>query len=154
MNNNDRLPSLPARRAKTKSAAKTPPVARERFTKAESAKIKKEIAARIVEIFGDNDADIARRCLTTGATIAKYTKGERIPTGEILLQMRRVAGVNIHWLLTGEGRRYVVEDVKTHLTDAETDLIGELAQASGRDFIGMLTALAAAMAGAQKRLEK
>lgn len=105
---NDRLPidriknqtSLPPPTANTS--------AQERFPEAELAQIRKEVAQRLRQAFDHaNNAEIARRCKTTDATIKLYTDGERLPIPEILLQIRRVTNINLHWLLTGEGSRYV-----------------------------------------------
>ncbi len=40
----------------------------------------------------------------TKDTIGKYERGERRPEAEVLARMREVLGIDINWLLTGEGQ--------------------------------------------------
>jgi transcriptional regulator with XRE-family HTH domain len=43
--------------------------------------------------------------LTTGA-IGKYERGERRPEAEVLARLRETLGVDINWLLTGQGAMF------------------------------------------------
>lgn len=108
-------------------------LARERFTGAEMADIRRDFSMRLASIFPDaNTGDVARRLYTTYATVRPYERGERLPIAEMLLQIHRVTGVNIHWLLTGDGpRRVEGED----LFDLDTeDRIREVAGRRGISF--------------------
>lgn len=50
------------------------------------------------------------------ATIQNYENGERSPTAEYLAKYYKFFGVNLHWLLTGNGmahyQEWIAEDVK------------------------------------------
>lgn len=70
--------------------------------------IKQGFAVRLREAFGGaTNAEIARRIKATDATVKYYVDGSRLPTFENLLQISRVTGVNLHWLMTGRGPRAV-----------------------------------------------
>lgn len=126
----DRLPvgyrtSLPVSETKT--------AAQERFTDAQMAEIKRGFAQRLRIAFDEaNNAEIARRCRTTDTTIKLYTDGERLPIPEMLLQITRVTGVNLHWLLTGEGTRR--KDFGNLFTEEEERLISGMAKKRGMTF--------------------
>lgn len=85
---------------------------------------------RLASLFpGSNDGDIARRLHTTYATVRLYTRGDRLPIAEMLLHIQRVTGVNVHWLLTGDGPRRVEGE---NLFDLEMeDRIREIADRRG-----------------------
>lgn len=81
----------------------------------------------------DNNASIARRLGTTDATIKNYTDGKYLPVAEMLLRITVVTGINLHWLLTGEGPRRVERDPFL-FSPGEEELIRGMARASGRTF--------------------
>ena len=47
--------------------------------------------------------EFAARLGISKSTIGKYERGERSPESDILARMRSVLGIDINWLLTGEG---------------------------------------------------
>ena len=49
-------------------------------------------------------AEIARQLGITGPAVKNYLIG-RIPPAETLLQVQKLTGCSLHWLLTGEGPR-------------------------------------------------
>lgn len=103
------------------------PVADERFAEEEMAEIMRGFARRLREAFdGATNADIARRCITTSATIKLYAEGKRLPIAEMLLQMTRTTGVNIHWLLTGRGSRRV--EIANVFSEEEEERIRQFAR--------------------------
>lgn len=117
-----------------KPAERSRPVASERFSDDEMSDIRAGFAKRLREAFdGMSQADIARRCKTTDATIKIYMDGDRLPIAEMLLQIHRVTGINIQWLLTGKGPRRV-ERVNEMFTEEEEGEIRELAANAGRTF--------------------
>ncbi|MDX9924084.1 MAG: hypothetical protein RBS48_04920 [Ignavibacteriaceae bacterium] len=54
------------------------------------------------DIFGNNNSKFARQLQMTPQAFKKYMDGERAPGTEILLKLYKI-GVNINWLLTGDG---------------------------------------------------
>ncbi len=110
-----------------------------------------EFAHRLRESF-DNvlNSEIARRINSTDATIKAYTDGDHLPTPDILLRITRATGVNLHWLLTGNGSRRV--ETKALFTEIEEAKIYELARKAGRTFEEELRALALASIETIKRV--
>ena len=109
------------------SSSRPRPVADQRFSDDEMTQIKRGFARRLYEAF-DNaiPAEIARRCYTTSATVKLYVEGKRLPIAEMLLQMSRATGINIHWLLTGRGSRRV--ETSNVFSDEEEARIREFAR--------------------------
>jgi transcriptional regulator with XRE-family HTH domain len=136
----DRLPSLVHDRGETRR-----PVAEERFSEAEMDDIKRGFARRLRTAFDEaTNAEIARRCHTTSTTVKLYAEAQRLPIAEMLLQITRVTGINIHWLLTGRGSRRVEhEDM---FSEEEESRIRELAARHGRTFDDMVRSLTLAAA--------
>lgn len=149
---------LPLSRIKTKPefpVDKSNPQAQERFTAEEFSEIKQVVADRIRQAFGGaSNAEIARRCLTTNATIKTYTDGDRLPIAELLLQMHRATGVSLDWLLLGKGQKFIIEKVREHFEDEDLERIEDLANLSGRKIPEMIAALAKAQLAGLKVLEK
>jgi transcriptional regulator with XRE-family HTH domain len=56
-----------------------------------------------------SNAEIARKLGVSEPAIGNYVKG-RIPDADKLLQISTLTGCNLHWLLTGEGRRLAEPD--------------------------------------------
>ena len=130
---------------------KTRPAAKERFTEGEMDEIRHGFAKRLKEAFNHaNNAEIARRCKTTDATIKFWMDGDRMPTAEMFLQIHQATGVNIHWLLTGKGQRKV--EFSNVFTEAEEAEIGELARERGKSFNEMVRNLATGAADLVKKL--
>ena len=61
-------------------------------------------ATRLKLMIGKNPASrFARKCGLNEGTLRKYLMGEATPGVDKLLRIAQVAGVNLHWLVTGEG---------------------------------------------------
>ncbi|CAN5354891.1 hypothetical protein BH10ACI2_BH10ACI2_00260 [soil metagenome] len=100
-----------------------------------------DFASRLRDAFDlAPNATIARRLSTSDATVKKYLDGERLPIPEMLLEITRVTGINLHWLLTGEGARRVGKSDDLFSED-ERNAIRELATRSGRSFEDQVVAL-------------
>ncbi|MGE3953541.1 MAG: helix-turn-helix domain-containing protein, partial [Pyrinomonadaceae bacterium] len=78
-----------------------------------------------------SNAEIARRCETSDSTIKAYFEG-RLPTAEMLLRIHRTTGINLHWLLTGNGPRRVDGQDERIFAEMEEKEIRAAAKASGR----------------------
>lgn len=64
---------------------------------------------RLREAFeGVSNAEIARRLKRSEPAIKNYIDG-RIPTADGLVSIAHLTGCSVHWLLTGEGPKYVVD---------------------------------------------
>lgn len=57
-------------------------------------------------LFDGNMSELARRLEMKPQALTKYTKGESMPGGLILIRLYKI-GVNINWFLTGEGQRFL-----------------------------------------------
>ncbi len=92
-------------RTEESNAATSPPVlygkTRQQLTE--------EVAGRIVEIFGTNEAAAARRLNTVTATVKTYTDKKRIPATEMLIRIVEATGVSLDWLLLGKGEKFSME---------------------------------------------
>jgi hypothetical protein len=149
---NQRLPIDRLKQTSLPSSAddeKTRPTAQERFTGAEMDEIREGFAKRLKTAFNHaNNAEIARRCKTTDATVKFWLEG-RLPSAEFFIQIHQATGVNIHWLLTGKGQRRV--EFGDVFTEAEEAAINELASDRGKSFNEMVRKLAT---GAVELLKK
>ena len=105
-----------------------------RFSAGNNTQTKLAIARRLREAFdGASNAELARRLSTSDAAIKNYMDGARFPAIEILLETARITGINLHWLMTGDGPKRVLKtgDLFSEHQEAQ---ITELAARSGRTF--------------------
>ena len=73
-----------------------------------------DIAGRIIEAFAFQSAsEIAFLLETNRKTVQSFNEGKEFPSTEILLSIHKLIGVSIHWLVTGEGTKYL--NSKEHL---------------------------------------
>ncbi len=90
------------------------------------------LAGRLREAFnGATNAEIARRLDTPDATLKFWMDGDRLPSIEMLLRINRVTGVNLHWLIKGEGSNRVGKAAAMFSKEEETS-IRAMAARSGR----------------------
>lgn len=67
-----------------------------------------EIGRRLMEIFGNQAiSNITFRLKSTSHEINDVLDGRTLPSCELLLGIKKLTGVSIDWLLTGEGPKYV-----------------------------------------------
>lgn len=81
---------------------------------------------------GATNAEIARRIGALSGTVRPYLEGDRLPAPEILLKITLATGVNLHWLLTGEGSRRV--ETENTFTEAEEKDIQKYARENSLTF--------------------
>jgi phage repressor protein C with HTH and peptisase S24 domain len=67
---------------------------------------------RLLEIYGLSDIHGVGRLLATAsgfteATVSKWRRGDSKPSADNLCVIAKSTGVSIHWLLTGEGEKFV-----------------------------------------------
>ena len=94
---------------------------------------KKGLPDRLRQAFdGATNAEVARRIDAVSGTVKPYFDGLRIPAPEILLKIARATGVNIHWLLTGEGSRRV--ETRNTFSEIEEAKIQEFARENDLTF--------------------
>ena len=152
--NNSRLPldhlnptSLPASNSSDRARTNAPA----RFSEFEMQNIRQAFAKRFRIAFRQaSNAEIARRIKINPATVKLYVDGDRLPIPEILLQINLITGVNMHWLLTGEGERFVRRE-RIFSTEEETR-IDALAKKSGKNFDEMVNSLTMAMIEAVEKV--
>jgi len=81
------------------------------FSKQELLPIGLEIGQRILELFGYREISIiVYRLKTTSNELNAVVDGERMPSAELLLGIRKATGASIDWLLTGEGQKYAAQN--------------------------------------------
>lgn len=106
--------------------------------------MREEFARRLKFAFDDaSNAEIARRLKTTDSTVKYYTDGARLPVFEMLVQIGRVTGCNLHWLLTGNGPKRAEKEVAM-FSDDEEKKIKILASKAGRSFESQVKVLTVA----------
>lgn len=106
----------------------------EKYSEDEILLIRESFAVRLKTAFDRaSNAEIARRLKTTDATIKNYTDATRLPTFEMLLQISRVTGVNLHWLMTGDGPQRITRTPKI-FSDQEESELRAAAAAAGRTY--------------------
>lgn len=102
-----------------------------------------EFSLRFNEIFPNlKPAEIARRLQTSDSVVKNYLEAKRLPTAKMLRRITDSTGVNLHWLLTGEGNRQV--EKKNTFSEAEENEIHLLAEEKGVSFDEMKRRLTAA----------
>lgn len=71
-----------------------------------------ELFNRIVEAFGtDNGAEIGRKLKLSKNLVYRWRDGLGLPTSETLLDIFECTGVSLHWLMLGEGEKYLGQSV-------------------------------------------
>jgi hypothetical protein len=88
----------------------------------------------LVELLaGGKHTVFAKRCGIPPGSFQAYIKGERVPPTEHLIKMNTVFGINVHWLLVGEGEPFaesgtqgkiVVFDPVFQLLNEEVERVG------------------------------
>jgi len=69
-----------------------------------------EFITRLQEVCGtDNMAEISRLTDIPYNTIKNYVGG-RMPSAEVLVQIRKTTNVNLNWLLTGDGEMFLEKE--------------------------------------------
>ncbi len=105
-----------------------------RYLDGELEEIRSAFVPRLRQAFDDaSNAEIARRLNTSDATIKNYMDAKRLPLAEMLIEIARVTGINLHWLLTGQGPQRV-EKGSELLTPEENKQILALARRAGRTY--------------------
>ncbi len=67
-----------------------------------------DIGRRILEVFGyQRIPTIVFRLKSTAAEINSIVNGESLPSPELLIGIRKITGVSIDWILTGDGPKFV-----------------------------------------------
>lgn len=115
--------------------------ASERFSSDKLAETRRGIAGRLRDAFdGATNAEIARRLGTSDTAVKNYMDAARFPAPEMLLEISRVTGSNLHWLMTGVGPKRITR--AGDLFDGFQDqAIRELAARSGRSFEDQVKAI-------------
>lgn len=80
-----------------------------------------------------SNAEIARRIGTTDATVKAYTDEKNLPVAEMLVRITQASGINLHWLLTGDGPERITK-IQPVFSQAEEDVIRKMAVEGGRSY--------------------
>ncbi len=94
--------------AKSDTLCMTTEKAQELFCQEELGQIKNNIGKRIIEAFEyKTHSEIASLMKTSCKTLTSNIEGQQIPPTEMLLCIHKLTGVSIHWLITGQGTKYI-----------------------------------------------
>lgn len=102
---------------------------------------KTELGKRLREVrlaLGDPLRDDAARKLgVSKSSIANYERGERVPDASVLETYRRKYGVDINWLLTGDGKMFQrgFNSVSEHFERVRDGELQEVIEYEGRGFL-------------------
>lgn len=105
---------------------------------------------RLKQVFGDvQNQEIAERLGVSKSAITAYLRGSTMPTAGSLVEIAGMTGCNIHWLLTGEGPRWVA-----HATEGSaggfrprTIMVGNLEGGTGKSVTAVFLAMSLARKG-------
>ncbi|GAB4186001.1 MAG: hypothetical protein Tsb002_10100 [Wenzhouxiangellaceae bacterium] len=83
-----------------------------------------QLGVRILQLRSGITQEVyARRLGVHVNTLARYERGERLPDAGFLLRLA-ATGVNIHWVLTGKGGRYVSDPPANLIRDGDASAAG------------------------------
>lgn len=90
-------------------------------------------AQRILELLEKHETypSLARRIGVDSKTLRAYLRGESGASVDVVAKAVRVGGVNAHWLLTGEGPRYMDTSPSMETAESEPLLVSALEKARG-----------------------
>ena len=83
---------------------------------------------------GWNQAELARRIQVSASAVGMYEQGRREPSADTLVQLARVLGVSVDYLLTGTPGAEETEDLEAMLRDRITSADRRLEQRTSRPF--------------------
>lgn len=85
---------------------------------------KSDFGQRLKEAFGNaTNAVIGNKIGVSEGAVGFYVRG-RVPDSEILVKIADVTNCNLHWLLTGEGKQSLSDQLD--LNEALRDMIREI----------------------------
>ena len=77
-----------------------------------------DIGLRVQEAFDyDSVPDIAVSLKSSTDDVGSLVEGRALPTAALLLSIRKLTGVSVDWLLTGEGPKFVAGPVVNRYTN-------------------------------------
>jgi len=100
--------------------------------------LKKELNERLKELrqIGNlSQEEMAKILEITLQTYNRYEKGHRIPDAEILNRLVQSFGVNLNWLITGEGEMFIHKDTSPPQENAKEVLSLSNSEYIGEDYI-------------------
>ena len=83
---------------------------------------------------GWNQAELAQRLRISPSAVGMYEQGRREPSADTLVEMARVLGVSVDYLLTGAPRPQETESLETMLRDRITSADRRQEQRTDRPF--------------------
>jgi transcriptional regulator with XRE-family HTH domain len=104
--------------------------------------MKKEIGQRLKLVREKKDlsqADLGDKLGIQYQHVSKYERGESVPTWEYLIKLNEIYGVNINWLLTGNGIPFlsgeypIIEDTEKQTIRDKDSTIDEIVAVLEKD---------------------
>ena len=83
---------------------------------------------------GWNQAELAQRLRISPSAVGMYEQGRREPSADMLVQIARVLGVSVDYLLTGASGREETESLENMLRDRITSADRRMEQRVNRPF--------------------
>ncbi|MDG6235424.1 helix-turn-helix domain-containing protein [Glaesserella parasuis] len=106
----------------------------------------------IVEHFGGSIAKFSERSGINYRSVQNYMRGEREPNSEAYLKFAQL-GININWLLTGQGEMFIGGTPESTLTQKEQTLLEDYRESNeqGKEAIEKTASALAGKATFQQR---
>lgn len=106
----------------------------------------------IIEQLGGSIAKFSERSGINYRSVQNYMRGDREPNSEAYLKFAQL-GININWLLTGEGQMFVGGSSINHLTQQEQALLEDYRESNeqGKEAIEKTASALAAKINPQHR---
>jgi len=85
-------------------------------------KVAPGVGERIASLLKDDQtlSDLASALEVPSGTLGNYVRGEREPSFEFLVRLRRLTGIDVNWLITGEGEARIDPDSPAARADRTT----------------------------------
>ena len=98
---------MPQLRPEDKRMCETSEKGERLFSDDEILPVNLEIGRRLMEVFGNQEiSNITFRLKSTAREINNILDGRELPSCKLLLGIRKLTGVSVDWLLTGEGPKF------------------------------------------------
>lgn len=93
-----------------------------------------EFYQRLVELFGtENSAEIARQLQLERQSVYRWRDGKNDPSLDTLYLINQLTGASLHWLLTGQGPKYVSNFSATAIPLDDEEMIAVIQFAADSD---------------------
>ena len=90
---------------------------------------KEELIIRLLDVFNvKENKGLAVKFGVKPSTITSWKNGDNSPQYENILQKNELSGINLHWLLTGEGEKFLKDVQAKSPQDRRYEDIGRMVE--------------------------